>query len=305
MHKWGAIQVDPETGLAGMPGVYAGGDVVDGPDSIIAACADGRRAAEGICEKLGVPFQELPSRPASLTEEEIVPFRRVRARKEDQHRAEMLPPAQRTGFDLIEATLTEETAQAEALRCVQCTTFCDKCIEVCPNRSNFSYFVTPVSLQVPQLSCHDGKLVVSGSEAFTITQDRQIIHVDDFCNECGNCATFCVHEGKPYTEKPRLFLEKRDFDLEDDNAFYIQGAAGSGAIWRRERGWESELRIQDGTLLFHDARMSIKLTPDLAILDLALEETFEGTFSLKEVAEMAAIYEGITASAPFLLAGRQ
>ncbi len=305
MHKWGAIRVDPATGLAGMPGVYAGGDVVDGPDSIIAACADGRRAAKGICEKLGVPFIELPSHPASLTEEEILPFRRVRARKEDKHQAEMLPPAQRTGFDLIEATLTEEAAQAEALRCVQCTTFCDKCIEVCPNRSNFSYFVTPVTLQVPQLSCHNGELVVSGSEAFTVTQDRQIIHVDDFCNECGDCATFCVHEGKPYTEKPRLFLEKRDFDLEDDNAFYIEGVVGSGAIWRRERGLESLLRVQNGTLLFRDARMSINLTPDLAILEMALKETFEGTFSLKEVAEMAVIYEGITESVPFLLAGRQ
>ena len=278
--------------------------MVDGPDSIIAACADGRRAAEAICAKLGIQFEEFPSRQPSLSEEEITRFRRVRARKVDQHRAPMLPPDQRTGFDLIESTLSEEAAQAEALRCVQCTTFCDKCIEVCPNRSNFSYFMSPVTLTVPILSCSNGDLVASGSEAFSVVQDRQIIHVDDFCNECGDCATFCVHDGKPYAEKPRLFLKKSDFDLEDDNAFYIEGAAGDGVIWRRERGRESRLRIQNGTLLFDDARLRVKLTPDMTIEETALHKAFEGTFSLKEIAESAIIFEGITSSVPFMLVGR-
>ena len=91
-----------------------------------------------------------------------------------------------------------------------------------------------------------------------VAQDRQIIHIDDFCNECGDCATFCVHEGKPYTEKPRLFFEKHDFDLEDDNAFYIEGVAGAGTIWRRDGGRESWLRVQDGELLFDGPQMSIR-----------------------------------------------
>jgi putative selenate reductase len=228
----------------------------------------------------------------------------MRASKTEQHRAEMIPPVQRTGFDLIESTLTEASAQAEALRCVQCTTFCDKCIEVCPNRANLSYFVTPVSLQVPQLSCRDGKLVVSGSEPFSVVQNRQIIHVDDFCNECGDCATFCVHEGKPYTDKPRLFFDRRDFDMEDDNAFHIEGRAGDGAIWRREGGQESTLRIEKGSLLFDDAKLSIELSPDLTILGMSLKEPFDGTFSLKAVAEMVVIFDGIMASAPYLMAGR-
>jgi putative selenate reductase len=216
----------------------------------------------------------------------------------------MIPPVQRTGFDLIESTLTEEAAQAEALRCVQCTTFCDKCIEVCPNRANLSYFVTPVSLRLSRLSCRDGKLVVSGSEPFSVVQNRQIIHIDDFCNECGDCATFCVHEGKPYIEKPQLFFERRDFDMEDDNAFHIEGRAGDGTIWRREGGQESALRIQNGTLLFDDDNLSIELNPDLTILGMSLKEPFDGTFSLKTAAEMVVIFDGIMASAPYLVAGR-
>jgi putative selenate reductase len=296
-HKWGAIAVDRETGLAGVPGVYAGGDVVDGPESIIAACADGRRAAEAICAQLGIPFQPLPSRPARLTETEILDVRRMRARKEARRRPAMIPPAQRDGFELIEATLTEEGARAEALRCVQCTTLCDKCVEVCPNRANFSYRVSPVRLMVPELAYQDGELLVVGQEPFSIEQDRQIIHVDDFCNECGNCSTFCVHQGEPYAEKPRLFLKERDFLLEKDNAFYIEGSI----IRRREEGRESRLLIRDGALVFENANMQITLTPDLGVQEIAPKDKFEGTFSLKEAAEMAVLLEGIKASATYLL----
>ena len=301
LHPWGAIEVDPETGLAGVTGVYAGGDVVDGPDSIIAACADGRRAAEAICAKLGVQLEQLPAQPAVLSEEDVTGVRKARAIKEAQVRPEMVPPNQRSGFDLIESTLTEEAARAEALRCVQCTTFCDKCIEVCPNRSNFSYFVTPVSTTVPLIACQDGELAVAGTEPFVVAQGRQIIHVDDFCNECGNCATFCVHAGKPYTEKPRLFLKDTDFQLETDNAFFIERAGKPGIIRRREGGRESQLQVQNGTLLFENGQARVTLSAAFEIKEMALKEEFEGTLSLREAAEMALLFNGIKASAAYLL----
>ena len=143
-HKGGGVLVDPETGCAGPEHIYAGGDVVVKPDSIIAACADGRRAAEAICEHFCVPFEQPPAQPAALSEDEILAVKRVRARKEAQHRPAMMPVRQRIDFALIESPFTEEAARAEALRCVQCTTFCDKCVEVCPNRAN---------LHVPRRSC--------------------------------------------------------------------------------------------------------------------------------------------------------
>jgi glutamate synthase (NADPH/NADH) small chain len=52
-HKWGLIVVDPETGATSIPGVYAGGDGVHGPDLVVTAVAAGRRAARAIDEFLG------------------------------------------------------------------------------------------------------------------------------------------------------------------------------------------------------------------------------------------------------------
>jgi putative selenate reductase len=92
-HRSGGLLVDQATGCAGPEGIYAGGDVVVEPASIIQACADGRRAAEGICASFCIPFRQPEARPAVLTEQDILAVKRARARKELQRRPAMLPPA--------------------------------------------------------------------------------------------------------------------------------------------------------------------------------------------------------------------
>ncbi len=308
LHEDGSIAVDPETGQAGSRRVYAGGDAARGPAIIIEACADGRRAAEAILHQLDLPFTSLPGTLPKLTAEEILQVKRIRASKEPPKETELLPVEQRDGFDLIEQTLTEKAARSEAARCVQCATVCDKCVEVCPNRANYTYLVTPARWTLPQLACRDGELVVVGKgegdgegeskELFVIEQARQIIHVDDFCNECGNCATFCVHQGKPYIDKPRLFLRREDFEREEDNAFFVE----QGIIWRREGGQESRLFQDNGILTFETAHLRVTLTPDLLLQEITLKSAFEEVVSLVAAAEMVLILQGVTRSLPFLIA---
>jgi putative selenate reductase len=293
----GAIVTDPASRSTNAEQVYAGGDVTRGPEIIIAACEDGRRAAEAICRELGIGDRksgesELPR----LSEMDILQVKQVRAQKIAQHEPEMLPVAQRAGFACVEQTLSEAAARAEAARCLQCSTFCDKCVEVCPNRANYTYHVEPVRWTLPVLACRDGALAVVGEETFQVTQARQILHVDDFCNECGNCATFCVHQGKPYADKPRLFLQEADFQLEDDNAFFVSG----NTIRRREGGREASLTRQNGSFVFEDNQVRVSLSNTWELLELGLKKAFEGTFSLNAAAEMGVILQGVTGSLPFL-----
>jgi putative selenate reductase len=289
------VVVDPATGMS-VADVYAGGDVVRGPAIIIQACADGRRAAEAICHKLGLPFQSPGAHAPGLSSEDILQVKGVRARKLPMFQPAMLPVPQRSGFAVVEQGYDEATARAEAARCLQCSTFCDKCVEVCPNRANYTYLIEAVDWRVAQLSCQNGCLGLDSEEPFSVTQPRQIIHLDDFCNECGNCATFCVHPGKPYTEKPRLFLQRSDFEQEDDNAYHIEGTT----IWRREGGRRSTLSANAGAITFENAQVRVSLSPDFAIVGMELKEPFEGTLSLREAAEMALILRGVTGSLPFL-----
>jgi NADPH-dependent glutamate synthase beta subunit-like oxidoreductase len=48
MAAGGWIKVDPETLETSVPGIFAGGDIVTGPNMAINAIADGKRAAAGI-----------------------------------------------------------------------------------------------------------------------------------------------------------------------------------------------------------------------------------------------------------------
>jgi putative selenate reductase len=303
LRRNGAIAVGPQTGLAGTSRVYAGGDATRGPATVVEACSDGRRAARAICAELGIDFEQLPSRPAILAEGEVLQLKHVRSRKVAQHKPQMLSLARRSGFDLVEQTLTEDAGRSEAARCLQCSAFCDKCVEVCPNRSNYAYFVSPVNVMLPQLSCQNGGLAVTGEKALRVEQVRQIIHVDDFCNECGNCATFCVHKGKPYQEKPRLFLRESDFKSEDDNAFYIEKDKKGWTIKRREGGKEWRLSAASGAdeMTFRNDWMRVTLSAsDFQVKTMELKRDFQGGFSLVGAAEMYVILKGVTTSLPFL-----
>ncbi|NOZ26531.1 MAG: NADPH-dependent glutamate synthase [Chloroflexi bacterium] len=51
-HNWGLLSVDPETGATSLPGVFAGGDAVNGPDLVVTAMAAARRAAIAIDQYL-------------------------------------------------------------------------------------------------------------------------------------------------------------------------------------------------------------------------------------------------------------
>ncbi len=50
--RWGSIEVDPVTLQTNLPNVFAGGDAVIGPASVIESVGDGRRAVESILRYL-------------------------------------------------------------------------------------------------------------------------------------------------------------------------------------------------------------------------------------------------------------
>ncbi len=52
LSRWNTFEIDEETGATNVPGIFAGGDIVTGPDIAIRAVAGGKRAAEGIHEYL-------------------------------------------------------------------------------------------------------------------------------------------------------------------------------------------------------------------------------------------------------------
>ena len=90
----------------------------------------------------------------------------------------------------------------EAERCLECNFICQKCVDVCPNRAN---------------------IFVSLPEGGVFTQQSQIVHIDGYCNECGNCGTFCPWEGNPYRDKPTVFSGRVEFDNSENPGWLLDG----------------------------------------------------------------------------------
>ena len=51
----------------------------------------------------------------------------------------------------------------------------------------------------------------------------QIVHLDAYCNECGNCETFCPYSGGPYKKKFTLFSSEKDFLDSTNDGFFTEG----------------------------------------------------------------------------------
>ena len=303
LHRNAAIVVEGETGRTSARSVYAGGDAVRGPATIIEACADGRRAAEAICWELGLQIVSTRPQPIALSGEDRVAVGRMRAARSRRARAVSLVPEQRSGFDLVEGALPEEQARAEALRCLQCSAVCNKCVEVCPNRANLAYEVRPICAVLPRFAFREGRLEEVGQDEWRVEQTRQIIHVHDFCNECGNCATFCVHDGKPYQDKPRLFLLRGDFDDVRENALHISRTDDAWSLRRRKEGREWLLLWNDhaDTAVVECDQFSIEISLlSFRVSGAKAKGVFAGEVSLACAAEMLLILQGVSSGLSFL-----
>ena len=111
------IEVDPDTLATNREGVFAGGDVVSGPASVIEAIAAGRQGAISIDKCLG---------GAGVIDEVLVPPEEVvtpLGEAEEKRRVKMpdLPLEERIGgFSQVELGYSDEMAIEEAERCLRC-----------------------------------------------------------------------------------------------------------------------------------------------------------------------------------------
>ena len=121
----GNISCDCTKMVTGVPDIFAGGDAVTGPATMIEAVAAGNRAAKSIHNYL--QGASIPVEPFLLpkTQVEEIDFKGVvPAKRSEMPLLEM--DRRKNSFDEVELGLTEEQAKAEALRCVDCS-ICSEC----------------------------------------------------------------------------------------------------------------------------------------------------------------------------------
>jgi putative selenate reductase len=276
-NKNGYLVVDPVTRETSVPGLFAGGDVVHGASSVILAIADGRAVAEAIATRHGVALQPEPLLEKGLADTALM---EKKGRLLGAQKVPVLPLTDRHGFAEVLKPFTAESAALEASRCLDCDDLCSLCVTVCPNRANLAYGLEPFSLQLPLLIQRQGRLVAEGTQPFAVSQRVQTLNIGDFCNECGNCDTFCPAAGAPYKDKPRFWIDEEGYREAKGDAFRLQRKAAGLAIEARLRGKAYSLTMQGEQAYYQSEQVRVRLQA--------------GTWNLVDWEARAVLPEGIS-----------
>ncbi|MBS7640928.1 FAD-dependent oxidoreductase [Candidatus Bathyarchaeota archaeon] len=182
--KDGLIEVNPLTMETNIPGVFAGGDVVSGPASIIEAVGAGKRAALSIhCYLRGEPLKR-----ENLEEVTWVKNWSSLSKKERRYESPVEKP--RLSFEEVRAYLerVQRAARFEALRCLGCGP-CAEClmgIDLCVKDKAV----------VDENRCIGCGLCVEICPYNAITKNENgVAQVsEELCKGCGTCAARCPKE---------------------------------------------------------------------------------------------------------------
>lgn len=124
---WGTMNVDAVTLQSDDPDIFAGGDAVSGPKTVIEAIAGGKEAAVSIDRFIrGIDLKEDRGKELPVV---------TNYQKEKYHSAGRVsmpvlePQVRANGFDEVQLGLTREMAMEEARRCLACGS---ACIQACP-----------------------------------------------------------------------------------------------------------------------------------------------------------------------------
>ena len=269
--------------------VFIGGDALRGGSTVIHAVGDGRKIAEEIIEKATKirPEYDIVGQKEITTRQLII----KKTKKEYSKAVYDAPDANTSNFKIISVTLTKEQAVEEASRCLLCDEICDICTSVCPNLALYSFDVEPIAFNLQKLVFKNNEVFVEDDGKFEVSQQHQILHLADWCNECGNCDTFCPSAGAPYKVKPHLYLDYNTFRLED-KSYYIKSNQEE-RIYYINDGIISSLTKENNRYSYQINENIIQLNiENFTITDYDIKGKEEFEIDLRQVAEMSVILQG-------------
>lgn len=262
-----------------IPNIFIGGDALNGGLSVVAAIGDGRKVTQLIIDKEKIDYNTVDKiirERASFKELMIKKAKRVKPVV-----VEELAFDRRDGFELISTTLTKEKTIEEASRCLLCDELCNICTTVCPNLALFGYKAKVFKTQLQ-----------NSDQVFEINQSPQILHIADWCNQCGNCNIFCPTDGAPFKMKAHLYLSEEAFNFEDEGFFYEFSSSDTQLLYK----WEGSTYILEEKVdcfSFEQGDLKLQLEKESFNLISSFKETEEIKDAWLNAVEMCVVLDGV------------
>jgi len=196
---------------------------------------------------------------------------------------------ERSGFDMVIRTMDEATAQNEAARCLQCDELCHVCVTVCPNRANMGFTLEPTVLKVQQAQPVGDGVEITDLESVRIEQGHQVLNIGDYCNECGNCTTFCPTSGSPFLDKARFHVTAESFAASQRGYYFT----ADNRLECKQNDGDASLEITGDGFIFENKTVRVNLGKDYTAQNVIFKETATAPVVLRQAAEMAILCQAV------------
>ncbi len=212
------LRVGGDTAMTPMQGIFAAGDAVTGPATVIEAVAAGHRAAAAIQHYLDSGRPEPEASPAAAPSEFALP--EAPPAPAARHEPPLRPLAQGQEFAETERAFSAAEAIAEAQRCARCGP-CSECLLCAPSCSRRHFVVrlgddgNGQSLRVRASAGFATGLAADGPITAQLEADGAAAGLDACllpvqmrlraarCRACGECVEVCPFEALELTPNDR------------------------------------------------------------------------------------------------------
>jgi putative selenate reductase len=272
------------------PNIFFGGDALRGASNVIKAIADGRRSAAEIIKASVQDFDIAIDKPRKHDFNELMilrsqrEFRKVTLDHSKKNISMDEPPSR---------GLNREEAVQEASRCMHCDELCNICVTVCPNRANLSYKIEPQHLLLQKaLLANGNEIIFADGNDLLIKQEYQVLNVADFCNECGNCTTFCPTSGRPFTDKPRFFINISKFK-ESEGGYFFNITDDKTILVKKTFYDFSTLALENERFVYQNEKVSAYFLPDFTMVHVKFHDQQLKEYHFDEAAEMYVLFNAL------------
>ena len=208
LSKWQTLAADEETMVTSRTGLFAGGDAVTGPSTVIDAIAAGHVAARSIVRYLnGEPLVQAETLGVPL-ESEIKVDQQQREHRQRAAMPALEVAARIDNFDEVDLGFDEARAVAEAQRCLRCglcsecficVPECDKITAILASPEGLEECIFRLPAELHALRPGDGSVDVVVQAGAKRTVPLQVIPVipwvrEELCRGCGDCVKVCEYE---------------------------------------------------------------------------------------------------------------
>jgi formate dehydrogenase major subunit len=184
--KWNTLNINAETSMTNIDGIFAGGDAESGPDIAIKAMNAGKVAAKSIDNYLNNDLKPIP-KLFSITKDtykEIDKTEYSKYPKLQRNNIDKIDPAiRRKNFDEVEKPYSEEQAKKESMRCLSCG--CSDVFE-CKLKEYGEIYKPDFKNYAGELKKHPIDIL-----------HPYIIRDNNKCIYCGKCVRICLEYQGP------------------------------------------------------------------------------------------------------------